>query len=99
MVVRNLHKVHELLSMLAQLTEEIRTLRLVLMGQKNFPSRCTWERHWKAIPDALPAQIGCAGRNPVNLIQPWSTSGRAVAINRTVLRARGGMRHQNHRKL
>src|SRR5438270_8443676 len=98
MIVRHLHTVHELLSVLAQPTEEMRTLRLLLTQQECFPSRRTWERRLKALPATLPAQIGCLGRHLVSLIQPWATSGRAVAIDSTVLQARGGVWHQKHRE-
>src|SRR6266516_2007329 len=98
MIVRHLHKVHELLSVLAQPTEEMRTLQLLLTEQEHFPSRRTWERRLKAIPQTLPAQIGCLGRHLVSLIQPWATCGRAVAIDSTVLRSRGGVWHQKHRE-
>src|SRR5205807_6876623 len=95
---RHLHTVHELLSVVAQPTEEMRTLRLLLTQQECFPSRRTWERRLKALPATLPAQIGCLGRHLVSLIQPWATSGRAVAIDSTVLQARGGVWHQKHRE-
>ena len=67
MIVRHLHKVHELLSVLAQPTEEMRTLRLLLTEQEHFPSRRTWERRLKTLPQTLPAQIGCLGRHLVFL--------------------------------
>jgi hypothetical protein len=98
MIVRHVHTVHELLSDLAQPTTEMLTLRALLNEQEHFPSRRTWERRLKAIPATLPAQIGCLGRQLVSLIQPWVTSGRAVAIDSTVLRARGGVWHQKHRE-
>ena len=98
MIVRHLHNVHELLSVLAQPTEEMRHLRLLLTQQERFPSRRTWERRLKAIPATLPAQIGCLGRHLIDLIQPWATCGRAVAIDSTVLRSRGGVWHQKHRE-
>ena len=98
MIVRHLHTVHELLSVLAQPTEEMRTLRLLLTQQDRFPSRQTWERRLRALPASLPAQIGCVGRHLVDLIQPWAYLGRAVAIDSTVLRARGGVWHQKHRE-
>src|SRR5258708_34776248 len=97
MIVRHLHNVHERLSVLAQPTAEMRTLRRLLTQQERFPSRRTWERRLKALPASLPAQIGCLGRSLVDLIQPWATAGRAVAIDSTVLRARGGVWHQKHR--
>ncbi len=98
MIVRHLHNVHELLSVLAQPTAEMRTLRLLLTQQGCFPSRRTWERRLQALPASLPAQIGCLGRHLVDLIQPWITAGRAVAIDSTILRARGGVWHQKHRE-
>src|SRR5260370_28473257 len=59
MIVRHLHNVHELLSVLAQPTEEMHTLRLLVTQQGRFPTRRTWERRLKAIPATLPAQIVC----------------------------------------
>jgi hypothetical protein len=97
MIVRHLHKVNELLSVLAQPTAEMVTLRLLLSEQGRFPARRTWERRLKALPASLPAQIGCLGRYLVDLIQPWLTSGRTVAIDSTILRACGGVWHQKHR--
>ncbi len=88
MIVRHLHKVNELLSVLAQPTAEMAMLRALLYEQGSFPSRRTWERRLKAIPQSLPAQIGCLGRQLVELIQPWVDAGRAVAIDSTILRAR-----------
>src|SRR2546428_271836 len=73
-------------------------LRDLLSENGRFPARRTWERRLKAIPDTLPAQISCLGRHLIDLIQPWATCGRAVAIDSTVLRARGGVWHQKHRE-
>ncbi len=44
MLVRHLHKVNELLSVLAQPTAEMVTLRALLHEQGRSPSRRTWER-------------------------------------------------------
>jgi len=98
MIVRHLHKVNELLSVLAQPTAEMAVLRALLQEQGSFPSRRTWERRLKAIPQTLPLQIGCLGRYLVDLIQPWRTRGRAVAMDSPILRARGGVWHQKHRE-
>jgi hypothetical protein len=98
MIVRHLHTVHELLSVLAQPTAEMTTLRQLLTEQESFPSRRTWERRLKAIPDTLPAQIGCLGRHLIDLIEPWASCGRAVAIDSTVLQSRGGVWHHKHRE-
>jgi hypothetical protein len=93
MIVRHLHTVHELLSVLAQPTAEMRRLREELSEHGQFPARRTWERRLKALPETLPAQIGCLGRHLLDLIQPWTTGGRAVAIDSTVLLSRGGVWH------
>jgi hypothetical protein len=98
MIVRHLHSIHELLSVLAQPTPEMVVLRALLTEQGRYPTRRTWERRLKAIPETLPAQIGCLGRSLIELIEPWSRCGRAVAIDSTVLRARGGVWHQKHRE-
>jgi len=98
-LVRHLHKVHELLSVLAHPTAALCMLRQLVTEQECFPSRRTGERRLKADPATLPAQSGCVGRQLIDLIQPWATSGRAVAITSTVLRARGGVWHHNHREL
>ena len=98
MIVRHLHKVHELLSVLEQPTPEMCKLRQLLTEQGRYPARRTWERRLKALPDRLPAQIGCLGCCLVNLIQPWAKCGRAGAIDSTVLRANGGVWHQKDRE-
>ncbi len=97
MIVRHLHTVHELLTVLDQPTPEMQLLRTLLTEQGKYPSRRTWERRLAALPDTLPAQIGCLGRHLVALIQPWAECGRAVAIDSTVLRARGGVWHKKDR--
>src|SRR6266487_3154656 len=98
MIVRHLHTVYELLSVLEQPTAEMHTLRSLLSEQGQYPSRRTWERRLKALPNSLPAQIGTLGRMLVSLIQPFSCCGRAAAIDSTVLRARGGVWHKKDRE-
>ncbi len=98
MIVRHLHTVHELLSVLAQPTPEMQLLRSLLSGHGQFPARHTWERRLHALPDPLPAQVGCLGRHLVALIQPWARGGRAVALDSTGLRARGGVWHNKDRE-
>jgi hypothetical protein len=98
MIVRHLHKVHELLSVLEQPTAEMRALRALMTVKGRYPSRRTWERRLKAIPGSLPAQIGCLGRYLVDLIGPWENCGRAAAADSTVLRANGGVWHKKHRE-
>jgi hypothetical protein len=98
MIMRNLNKVHELLSVLEQPTPEMKDLRCLLTQNGRFPSRRTWERRLKAIPESLPDQIACLGRYLVHLINPWQQLGRAVAIDSTLLRAIGGVWHKKHRE-
>ena len=98
MIVRHLHTVHELLTVLDQPTPEMQRLRPLLTEHGTYPCRRTWERRLAALPDTVPAQIGCLGRHLVTLIQPWAACGRAVAIDSTGLRARGGVWHKKDRE-
>jgi len=98
MIVRHLHTVHELRSVLDQQTAEMQALRNLLTIDGQYPSRRTWERRLKALPESLPAQIGCLGRYLVALIQPFASCGRAAAIDSTTLRARGGVWHKKDRE-
>ncbi len=98
MIVKHLHTPYELLCVLAQPTPEMEALRAMFTQQGRYPDRRTWERRLKALPDKLPAQIGCLGRYLVELINPWEKCGRAVAADSTVLRARGGVWHKKHRE-
>lgn len=90
MMVRRLHRVHELLAVLAQPTYQMQQLRDRLCEQGKYPSRRTFERRLADLPETLPAQIGCLGRHLVSVIQPWATCGRAAAMDSTVLRAKDG---------
>ena len=99
MIVRHLYTVNGFLTVLAQPTPEMQTLRHVLTDEQGrFPSRRTWERRLAQIPGSLPAQIGCLGCHLVNEIQPWLHCGRAAAIDSTVLRAKGGVWHKKDRE-
>ena len=97
MIVRRLGHVHELLSVLAEPTPEMQTLRALLTEHGRFPCRRTFERRLAAIPATLPAQIGCLGRYLVDQLALWQTCARAAAIDSTVLRAKGGVWHQKDR--
>jgi len=97
MIVRRIHTVSGLLAVLAQPTLEMETLRTCFVQAGRFPSRRTWERRLAALPATLPARIACLGRHLLTLIQPWETTGRAVAIDSTTLRARGGVWHKKDR--
>ena len=98
MIIKHLHRVYELLSVLEQPSAEMQTLRELLRENGQYPTRRTWERRLKGIPESLPAQIGCFGRYLVSLILPWATYGRAVSIDSTVLRSKGGVWHKKDRE-
>ncbi len=98
MLVRGVWTVDGLLGILDQPTPEMRALRARLTEGGRFPSRRTWERRLNAVPATLPAWIGCLGRHLVGRIRPGAAGGRAVAIDSTVLRARGGVWHRKHRE-
>jgi plasmid stabilization system protein ParE len=98
MIVRRLHKVGELLAVLEEPTPEMTMVRELLCEKGRFPSRRTFERRMRALPESLPEQIGCLGRHLVGLLSPWERSGRAVALDSTLLRARGGVWHKKDRE-
>jgi hypothetical protein len=98
MIVRQLPQVHSLLAVLAEPTGEMQRLRALLTEDGRYPTRRTFERRLKAMPDTLPAQIGCLGRCLVEAINPWAEVGRAAAIDSTVLRANGGVWHKTDRE-
>ena len=92
MIVRHLHQVHELLAVLQQ--PGLQSVRQKLLENGRFPSRRTFARRLARLPETLPAQIGCLGRHLVGLLDPWASCGRAIALDSTVLAARGGCWHK-----
>jgi hypothetical protein len=99
MIIRRLYSAYSLLAFLEQETALTRELRSLLTDEKGrFPSRRTWERRLKALPDDLPGLIGALGRHLVHLIQPWDKRGRAAALDSTALRAKGGVWHKKDRE-
>lgn len=97
MVIRRLYTAYSLLAFLEQESDTTRALRCLLTEQGRFPSRRTWERRLGALPESLPGLVGCLGRHLVALIQPWVDCGRAVAVDSTPLRAKGGVWHKKDR--
>ena len=98
MIVRHLHKVHELLVVLEEPTQEMHMVRDLLREGRRFPCRRTFERRLEALPQRLPEQIGCLGRYLVELLKPWAEHGRAVALDSTPLRAKGGVWHKKDKE-
>ena len=98
MIVRRLHKVGELLAVLEEDTPQMREVRRLLFEGGCFPSRRTFQRRLKAVPDSLAEQIGCLGRHLVEVLRPWESRGRAVALDSTALRAKGAVWHKKDRE-
>jgi hypothetical protein len=98
MIVRRLHKVGELLAVLEEPTPQMRLVRSLLSEEGRFPSRRTFERRLKVLPETLPDQIGALGRHLVELVRPWARSGRAAALDSTLLEAKGGVWHKKDRE-
>jgi hypothetical protein len=98
MILRRLHKVGELLAVLEEPTPEMRMVRQLLTEQGRFPTRRTFQRRLKALPERLPEQIGCLGRYLVEVLKPWESRGRAVAVDSTILQAKGGVWHKKDRE-
>jgi hypothetical protein len=98
MIVRRLHRVGELLAVLEEPTSEMRKVRELLCEEGRFPARRTFQRRLKALPATLPEQIGCLGRHLVGLLGPWQKTGRAVALDSTTLRAKGGVWHKKDKE-
>jgi hypothetical protein len=90
--------VGELLAVLEEPTPEMRSLHEMLGEEGRFPSRRTFERRLRVLPETLPERIGLLGRHLVALIEPWARCGRAVALDSTVLRARGGVWHKKDKE-
>lgn len=76
----------------------MRSLRELLKEHGRFPSRRTFERRLRSLPDTLPARIGVLGRHLVGRLKPWAKTGRAVALDSTVLFAKGGVWHKKDRE-
>lgn len=91
-VVEHLPKVHSLLAVLEE--PEVQPVRAFLVETGSYPARRTFERRLKAIPEDKPAQIACLGQHLLLLIGPYRDSGRAAAIDSTVLSAQGGVWHR-----
>jgi len=95
MIVRHLPRVHTLLAVLEE--PGMAPVRARLTAHGRFPTRRTWERRLRQLPDSLPARIGWLGRSLVEVLDPWRDGGRAAAIDSTALRALGGVWHQKDR--
>lgn len=99
LVVRRVWTAHGLLAVLAEPTRQMAQVRAHLTDpQGRFPSRRTWERRLDRLGPSLPLLIALLGTYLLQRLTPWPHGGRAVAIDSTVLRARGGVWHKQHRE-
>lgn len=98
MMVRRVYSASALLAFLEQEDAVSQQLRVVLCENGQFPSRRTWERRLAKLPERLPDLIGGLGRTLVELIQPCTQTGRAVAMDSTALKTGGGVWHKKHRE-
>ena len=90
MIIRRLYTAYALLAFLDQDDPLPQQLRPLLYEQGRFPTRRTWERRLAALPQTLPGLIGCVGRHLVEVLNPWASHGRAVAVDSTPLKTSGG---------
>jgi hypothetical protein len=96
MIVKHLATVGALLAVLEE--PRMQPVRALLTESGRYPTRRTFERRLAGLPARLPAQIACLGQHLLVLLDPFAHTGRAVAIDSTVLRARGGVWHKKHRE-
>ena len=99
MTLKRLGKVHELLAALEEPTSEMHTLRHYLTQHGQFPARRTIERRLKRLAGLLPAIIAQVGAVLVERLQAYQKTGRAAAMDSTVLRAKdGAVWHKAHKE-
>jgi hypothetical protein len=98
MIVKHLHSVNELRCVLDQPTSEMIRLRQEFTCKGKYPTRRTWERRLKGLPDSLPSQIALLGHYLLEVLNPWQERGPAAAIDSTVLRAKGRVWHKKGRE-
>jgi hypothetical protein len=63
-----------------------------------FPAGAPGNDGWTAWRRVLPLLIALLGTWLLRRLAPWPHGGRAVAIDSTPLRARGGVWHKKHRE-
>lgn len=96
MIVRRLTTVHEFCQVINEPTPQMQQLRSFICGEGPVPCARTWQRRLRVLPSTLPQQIHLLGSWLLEHIQPFDHSGRAVAIDSTLLKAFGGF--QWHKK-
>ena len=97
MIMRRLSTASAWLTFLEQDDTMARPLRPLLYAHGGFPTRRTWERRLAVLPQHLPGLIGCVGRHLVALFTPWTSHGRATAVDSTALKPSAGVWHKKHK--
>lgn len=95
MIVRHLPTIHALVAVLDE--PAMAPVRAALCEHGALPTRRTFERRLRALPSSLPEQIALVGATLLQLLDPWATGSRAVALDSTALTAHGRPWHKRHR--
>ena len=99
MIVRRLHKVGELLAVLEEPTQEMRALRELLSGAEGrFPCQAHLREEASRPARYAAREDRLLGRHLVGLLKPWAKTGRAAALDSTVLFAKGGVWHKKDKE-
>jgi hypothetical protein len=99
LLVRRVWTAPGLLASLAEPTPQLIPVRAQLTDPTGrFPTRRPWERRLARLAASLPLLIALLGAWLLHRLTPWPPGGRAAAIDSTVLRARGGVWHKQHRE-
>ena len=97
MIAKRLNKVHELLETLAEPTAEMQRLRDALCHEGKMPSRRTFERRLLRLTDQLSDLIAGLGELLIERLDPFAQTGRAAALDSTLLRAKdNAVWHKKH---
>lgn len=98
MVAKRLPRVHELLQTLSEPTDEMLRLRKALLDKGKMPSRRTFEQRLTQLASLLPEIIARLGALLTRALYPFAATGRAAAVDSTLLRAKdGAVWHKKHR--
>ncbi|HVA89531.1 MAG TPA: transposase [Chloroflexota bacterium] len=99
MLVHRVWQAHGLLAILSEPSPQTARVRAQLTDERGrFPRRRTWERRLNRLAGVQPLLIAVLGTWLLRRVDPWPHGSRAVAIDSTCLRARGGVWHKKHRE-
>ena len=99
MVIRDVHRVHGLLALLAE--PDLAAVRAALaqdIPDGVWPSRRTCERRLAHLAARLPQHVAALGQALLPLLTPWAAGSQALALDSTPLRAQGRVWHQRERR-